>query len=151
MVIPTPEPQNYVDAQLAAVLDPTSSRDTLLITPGTPMPSVIPQGVTVARTKRGLVLTTNPAKISVIDNGTEEQVGQAIFGYGYDQSQGGNMAAVATNQQGTPVAEIAAPSNGSGMMQAMQAAGLLAPAGGAVNLKPRKDAAMQRMVGLLGD
>jgi len=59
---PTPEPQAYIDAQVASIMDPQSARDTVLVTPGSPMPSAIPQGLTVAKTSRGVVITKNPAK-----------------------------------------------------------------------------------------
>lgn len=150
MINPVPEPKHYVDAQVAAMADPSSARDTVLITPGTPMPSRIPPGAIVAQTRRGIVITTRPEKIPVIDSGTEEQVGIALFGYGYDQSKGGDMAAVASNAQGTPVAELATSKAPGQMTAAMQAAGLLAPHGGKVDLIPKKDAALRRLTGLLG-
>lgn len=150
-MMPTPEPRQYVDAQIAAMLDPSSARDTVLITPGSPMPSRIPPGAVVAQTKRGTVITTNPAKIGVIDSGDEEQVGLALFGYGFNQMNGGaDMAAIATNAAGIPVAELATSSQPGEMVKALNAAGLLAPDGGNVTMKPRKDAALQRLVGLLG-
>lgn len=147
---PIPEPRAYIDAQIAAIVDPSSARDTVLITPGTPMPSSVPPGLIVAQTRRGLVITKDPRKVAVIDRGSEEQVGLALFGYGHDQMQGGSMAAVASNVQGVPVAELATPDHPAGMMQAMQAAGLLAPDGGRVDLMPKKDAAARRLQGLLG-
>jgi hypothetical protein len=104
---PTPEPQRYADAQLMALLDPSSKRDTILITPGSPMPSRIPDGLTVARTSRGIVITSDPAKVKVIDQGSERDVGMALFGYAHDQSKGFDNVAVAMDRAGTPVAELA--------------------------------------------
>ena len=104
---PTPEPQGYADAQLMALLDPSSQRDTILITPGSPMPSRIPDGLTVAQTSRGIVITSDPSKVKIIDQGSERDVGMALFGYAYDQANGFDNVAVARDRAGTPVAELA--------------------------------------------
>jgi len=45
---PTAEPQRYIDAQVASIADPISARDTVLVTPGSPMPSAIPKNLYVA-------------------------------------------------------------------------------------------------------
>lgn len=147
MNTPTPEPQAYANAQVAAILDPQSGRDTVLITPGSAMPSVIPQGLTVAQTRRGMVITTDPAKVQMIDQGSEEDVGRALFGYGYDQSQGFDSVGVATDQQGVPVAEVASrPGDESNVMGLMK---MLAPTGGAAKMMPRTAVVDQRVRGLM--
>lgn len=147
MNTPTPEPQAYANAQVAAILDPQSGRDTVLITPGSPMPSMIPQGLTMAQTRRGMVITTDPAKVQIIDQGSEEDVGRALFGYGYDQSQGFDNVGVATDQQGVPVAEVAArPGDEESVMGLMK---MLAPTGGAAKMMPRTAVVDQRVRGLM--
>jgi hypothetical protein len=147
MNTPTPEPQAYANAQVAAILDPQSGRDTVLITPGSAMPSVIPQGLTVAQTRRGMVITTDPAKVQMIDQGTEEDVGRALFGYGYDQSQGFDAVGVATDAAGVPVAEVAAqPGDEESVMGLMK---MLAPTGGAAKMMPRTAVVDQRVRGLM--
>ena len=146
--MPTPEPQRYVDAQLAALLDPSSGRDTILITPGSPMPTRIPEGLTVARTSRGIVITSDPSKVSVIDRGSERDVGMALFGYGYDQSQGFKDVAVAMDRNGTPVAELAIKPGEE--MQAMRAASKLMPSQGLLDMISRENVVNKRVNTLLG-
>ena len=148
MNTPTPEPIQYANAQIAALADPRSSRDTVLITPGSPMPTQIPVGFTVAKTRRGVVITKDPRKIDVIDKGSEEDVGLALFGYGYDQANGFDQVGVATDAQGTPVAEVAAkPGDESKVAGLMK---MLAPTGGAAKMMPRTAVVDQRVRGLLG-
>lgn len=148
MITATPEPQAYIDAQIAALMDPTSARDTVLVTPGSPMPSFVPPGLTIANTSRGIVITKDPRKVGEIDKGGEAEVGNALFGFYHDQREGGDMAAVAHDAMGTPVAELATPQQK--VMQALQAASLLAPADGSVSLMSKQDAATKRILGLLG-
>lgn len=148
MNTPTPEPQAYADAQVAAIVDPQSARDTVLITPGSAMPSFIPQGLTVAHTRRGVVITKDPRKVEMIDRGSEEDVGRALFGYGYDQAKGFDQVGVARNAQGQPVAEVAAkPGDEERVMGLMK---MLAPTGGAADLMPRAAVVDKRLQGLLG-
>jgi len=144
---PTPEPQRYADAQLMALLDPSSKRDTILITPGSPMPSRIPDGLTVARTSRGIVITSDPAKVKVIDQGSERDVGMALFGYAHDQSKGFDNVAVAMDKNRTPVAELAIKPGQE--RAAMRAASLLAPSTGSTNMMSRGDVVKTRLKGLL--
>ena len=145
---PTPEPRSYVDAQVASIMDPQSARDTVLVTPGSPMPSFVPQGLTVAQTSRGMVITKDPSKIPVIDQGSDEQVGMALFGYAHDQAQGFDNVAMATDQQGTPVAELAVKPGEE--RKAMSLVEMLAPSGGGSRLVPRKDVVNNRISGLMG-
>lgn len=144
---PTPEPQRYVDAQLAALLDPQSKRDTILITPGSPMPSSIPDGLTVAQTSRGVVITSNPKKVKIIDQGSERDVGMALFGYAYDQAKGFDQVAVAMDRNGTPVAELAIKPGQE--QKAMRAASKLMPQNGLLDMIGRSDAVNNRVQGLL--
>ena len=144
---PTPEPQRYADAQLMALLDPSSKRDTILITPGSAMPSRIPDGLTVAQTSRGVVITSNPAKVKIIDQGSERDVGMALFGYAHDQAKGFDNVAVAMDRAGIPVAELAIKPGQE--KQAMRAASLLAPDTGSTNMMSRGDVVNTRLRGLL--
>lgn len=144
---PTPEPQRYADAQLMALLDPSSKRDTILITPGSAMPSRIPDGLTVAQTSRGVVITSNPAKVKIIDQGSERDVGMALFGYAHDQAKGFDNVAVAMDKSGIPVAELAIKPGQE--RQAMRAASLLAPDTGSTNMMSRSDVVNTRLKGLL--
>ena len=144
---PTPEPQRYADAQLMALLDPSSKRDTILITPGSPMPSRIPDGLTVAQTSRGIVITSDPSKVKIIDQGSERDVGMALFGYAHDQSKGFDNVAVAMDRSGIPVAELAIKPGQE--RRAMRAASLLAPDTGSTNMMSRGDVVNTRLRGLL--
>jgi len=144
---PTPEPQRYADAQLMALLDPSSKRDTILITPGSPMPSRIPDGLTVAQTSRGIVITSDPSKVKIIDKGSERDVGMALFGYAHDQAKGFDNVAVAMDRAGTPVAELAIKPGQE--RQAMRAASLLAPDTGSTNMMSRGDVVNTRLRSLL--
>jgi hypothetical protein len=145
---PTPEPQAYADAQVAAIMDPTSARDTVLITPGSAMPSAIPEGLTVAQTSRGVVITRDPRKVQVIDQGTDKDVGMVLFGYAHDQSRGFDNVGVAADAQGTPVAEVAArPGDEKRVMSLVD---MLAPMGGSSKMVPRKDVVGSRINGLMG-
>ena len=144
---PTPEPQGYADAQLMALLDPSSQRDTILITPGSPMPSRIPDGLTVAQTSRGIVITSDPAKVKIIDQGSEKDVGMALFGYAHDQAKGFDNVAVAMDRSGIPVAELAIKPGQE--RRAMRAASLLAPDTGSTNMMSRGDVVNTRLRGLL--
>jgi hypothetical protein len=144
---PTPEPQGYADAQLAALLDPSSGRDTILITPGSPMPSAIPDGLTVARTSRGMVITSDPEKVKIIDKGSERDVGMALFGYAYDQAKGFDNVAVAMDRNGTPVAELAIKPGEE--KKAMRAVSKLMPKNGLLDMIARNDVVNNRMQGLL--
>ena len=144
---PTPEPQSYANAQLMALLDPSSRRDTILITPGSPMPSRIPDGLTVAQTSRGIVITSDPSKVRIIDQGSERDVGMALFGYAYDQAKGFDNVAVAMDRSGIPVAELAIKPGQE--RRAMRAASLLAPDTGSTNMMSRGDVVNTRLRGLL--
>jgi hypothetical protein len=130
-----------------ALLDPSSKRDTILITPGSPMPSRIPDGLTVAETSRGIVITSDPSKVRIIDQGSEKDVGMALFGYAYDQANGFDNVAVARDRAGTPVAELAIKPGQE--RRAMRAASLLAPDTGSTNMMSRGDVVSTRLRGLL--
>lgn len=145
---PTPEPRAYIEAQVAALLDPNSARDTVLVTPGSPMPRNIPRGLTVAQTSRGVVITKDPRKVDLINKGTDEQVGQALFGYAYDQRNGYSDVATAEDANGIPVAELAVKPGDE--QKAMGLAEMLAPSGGRATLSPRMGTVNKRLQGLMG-
>ena len=112
------------------------------------MPTRIPEGLTVARTSRGIVITSDPSKVSVIDRGSESDVGMALFGYGYDQSQGFKDVAVAMDRNGTPVAELAIKPGEE--MHAMRAASKLMPSQGLLDMISRENVVNKRVNTLLG-
>ncbi len=111
------------------------------------MPSRIPDGLTVAQTSRGIVITSNPEKVKIIDRGSEKDVGMALFGYAYDQAKGFDKVAVAMDRNGTPVAELAVKPGQE--KQAMRAASKLMPQQGLLDMIGRGDAVNNRIQGLL--
>ena len=111
------------------------------------MPSRIPDGLTVAQTSRGIVITSDPAKVRIIDKGSEKDVGMALFGYAHDQTKGFDNVAVAMDRNRIPVAELAI--NPGQERQAMRAASLLAPDTGSTNMMSRGDVVNTRLRGLL--
>ena len=111
------------------------------------MPSAIPDGLTVARTSRGVVITSDPQKVKIIDKGSERDVGMALFGYAYDQAKGFDNVAVAMDRNGTPVAELAIKPGEE--KKAMRAASKLMPKNGLLDMIARNDVVNNRMQGLL--
>lgn len=146
---PQPEPLSYINAQIEALLDPQSSRDTVLITNGSPMPENIPDGLYVGETKHGVVITKDPNKIKLIARGDEREIGQALFGFYHEQQGTEELGVVAKNAQGIPVAELAVPNNPQVMQQALQAAQALAPRNGQVAIDSKQNILNAR-AGLLG-
>lgn len=138
---PIPEPQSYIDAQVAA-------RDTVLITPGSPLPSFVPPGAQVYHTRRGIVLTSDPRKAMMIDRGTDEDVSEALFGVRLQQDGTETQAAVARNADGIPVAEIALKPGQ--MMQGLLAAQMSLPKGGLLSIEPKEQLIAKRLKGLMG-
>ena len=94
------------------------------------------------------MITRNPAKVKIIDQGSDEDVGLALFGYAHDQSQGFDNVATATNAQGVPVAEVAVKPGDE--KRAMSLVDMLAPMGGSSKMVPRKDVVGSRINGLMG-
>lgn len=101
----------------------------------------------MARTSRGIVITSNPDKVKIIDQGSERDVGMALFGYSHDQSKGFDRVAVAMDRNGTPVAELAVKPGQE--KQAMRAASKLMPQQGLLDLIGRGDVVNNRIQGLL--
>ncbi|WP_027184822.1 PLxRFG domain-containing protein [Desulfovibrio inopinatus] len=80
--VPSPEPASNTQAQLEAILDPRSSKKAMLVTPGSPVPQHIPQGVHQIPTMHGLVLTADPAIAQAIPFDIDEQrLGQFLLDY----------------------------------------------------------------------
>ena len=112
------------------------------------MPSAIPRNLYVAQTSRGVVITKDPRKIELIDGGTDEEVGLALFGYGYDQRNGYSDVATAEDANGIPVAELAVKPGDE--QKAMGLAEMLAPSGGRAKMTPRMGTVNKRLQGLMG-
>lgn len=143
-----PEPLSYINAQIDSLLDPSSSRDTVLITNGSPIPENMPEGLYVGDTKHGVVITKDPSKIDMIAKGNEREIGKALFGFFYEQKPSDKLAVIAKNSAGIPVAELAVPNNGKVINNAMQAAQKLMPFNGTVGLD-NKENILKSRIGLL--
>lgn len=104
-----PEPQGTIDAQAKAVADPTSSKDTMEVTAGSPQPTpgILPEGIFKVPTANGVAYTTNREKALLIEQtgGHEETMGKVIFNMpgGKDGSNG--KVVVGLNAEGYPVYE----------------------------------------------
>lgn len=59
-----PEAPQDIAAQLAAIADESSGKDTMLVTKGDPVPAALPEGVRAVETRQGTVISKNPAKIA---------------------------------------------------------------------------------------
>ena len=146
---PTPEPesQGTIDAQARALVDDSSSKDTLLITPGSPLPSpgILPEGLDPVQTPRGQVISTNPEVVANPPQ-TEAEEGAVLFGpqaRPRDQSDGTVVQAL--DAEGIPVAEIATSRQEPDRLNAdLLQAENLAPAGGRVHISTAEEAVALR-------
>lgn len=60
--VSTPEPESDIRAQIKALLDPASTKDSVFLAPGNDAPRDLPPGVAVERRPEGTLLTTNEQK-----------------------------------------------------------------------------------------
>lgn len=135
---PIPESEEQVSAQIRAMLDRSSSKDSVLITEdsGQPDLSDLPDNVIKKETLGGLLLTTNAAKAARADQITEENE-DAVLGEILYNRQGGKantdgLAVVGYDADGVPVVEIA--SNVDSMDADVAEARKQTPAGGSVRV-----------------
>lgn len=139
-----PETQAQIDAQAAAVADPTSDKQTLLVTPGSPEPSTPVPGATEVETPLGKVITKDEAVIAAPPQ-TEAEMGKALYGAAGEQGKpaDADRAVVAQDAQGRPVAEIAA---GPSTLEAARAeAQAQAPEGGRVVERDPREVLAERI------
>jgi len=144
---PIPEPQTTIDAQAAAVADPTSAKDTMLVTPGSPMPSEEIPGAQKVETPQGTVITTNAEKAATAPK-TEAEIGALLFGDAGAEGKpaDGDRIIEATDATGRPVTQIVAgPSN---LEAARAEAGAQAPEGGEVRERDPREVIAERTAGL---
>jgi len=137
--LPIPESQQVIDAQAAAVIDPTSTRDTMLVTPGSPRPRLsLPPGAMERRQLRtqdgrqNEILTSNPQVAATVEP-TVQSIGAAVYGneMGKPADADGSVV-VARNAEGVPVSEEA--TSPTTVADALSRAEGAAPAGGSVEL-----------------
>ncbi|MGH1374437.1 MAG: thermonuclease family protein [Cellvibrionaceae bacterium] len=107
---PSTESQQVIDAQAAAVSDPTSTKDSIQITDGSPPPSegVLPEDIIQVDAENGPVFTTNPETAAIIEatGGDQKSVGQALYGAEDGKAGTDGTTIVARNAQGVPVSEF---------------------------------------------
>ncbi len=106
---PTPEPQRDTAAQIAAVRDPKSGKDTALITPDSAQ-DVDTNGLEVIDTPKGRFVTNNPYKAAFIrekkDKLDEQQIAD-ILGYGGTKADSDGTVIQAQDAAGNVVHEEA--------------------------------------------
>lgn len=105
---PLPEPLPVLEAQLALLADPQSQKDTVLVTPGSPLPEALPPGAERIDTNAGTFITTNGHKAALLRS--VGQVDDDLAGYVLYGLRGGkpddathvlrsvNKAGLATNE-----------------------------------------------------
>lgn len=112
---PLPEPLPALEAQLALLADPQSEKDTVLVTPGSPLPEALPLGAERIDTNAGTFITTNPDKAALLRS--VGQVDDDLAGYVLYGLRGGKPADAtrvlrSVNAAGQPTNEIVVgPSN----------------------------------------
>lgn len=147
---PIPEPQATIDAQAAAVADPTSAKDTMLVTPGSPLPSTEVPGAEAVETPQGTLITTDPAKAAAAP-ASEAEMGAALYGAaGADgKPVDADRVVEAVNAEGQPVTQIVAgPSN---IEAARAEAAAHAPEGGAVRERDPREVIAERAEGITAE
>lgn len=89
----TPEPAQDIHAQVAAMLDPASSKDAVFVATGneSAIPAVLPKDVMVAKRPEGVLLTTNRVKANQFRTGALNDAKMAKI-LGYPQAKGPAMA-----------------------------------------------------------
>jgi hypothetical protein len=115
---PAPESQKTIDAQMAAITDPRSAKDAMLVTPGSPMPADIPDNIIRVETPRGTVLTTNQEAASAIKaDPSIATMGKYIVGVDGGKPLDATHVVQALDEHGTPVSEVA--TNKAGQIKAV--------------------------------
>lgn len=142
-----PEGQDTIDAQAAAMGDPTSSKDTMEVTGGSPQPneSALPEGTIKLPTQNGVAYTTNQEKADLIaeTGGDEETMGQVIFNAPGGKRKGNGQVVVAQDARGNPIFERA--TNDDDINADIEEAMRQAPEGGDVGVATQEEVIQARM------
>jgi hypothetical protein len=147
-----PESTEDVAAQLAAVADPTSTKTTMFLANGSPVPDTLPPGVGRNTRPEGTLISSDPAKLTRFASGPLTDAGMAqLLDYGQSKLEalaGGNPLVVqAIGRNGGVVQEHAAS---LGSIPAATRAALRMVPGGRVRLTTPQAAIRRRLAGLLG-
>lgn len=143
-----PESLATIAAQLDAIRDPSSAKDTMIVTPGSPMPPDT-NGLHQIETNQGTIVTSNPDKAQAILDAhgqlTGDMVGQ-LLGYTGPKSQSDGTVVQALDRNGNVVHEEM--TNATSLPNAMHNANLMAPEGGTVQVTNVNDALQKRQAGV---
>lgn len=139
-----PESQADTRAQIEAILDPTSGKDTALITQNS-APAEIPEGLAVIETNQGTVVTSNPEKAAAVESTggqlSTDQVG-ALLDYTTPKAETDGTVVQAKDAAGNVVHEEA--TNQQNIEQAATIAQEKAPEGGSVQVTDAQAALQER-------
>lgn len=142
-----PESQETIDAQARAVADPSSTKDTMEVTGGSPQPTegILPPGTIAVPTKNGVAYTTNKRKATIIrrTGGDEEIMGRVLYNAPGGKDGANGQVVVATDPQGNPIYERA--TNDADREADLAEARRQAPAGGSVGVDTVENAVQARM------
>lgn len=139
-----PEPVGDLQAQIAAVRDPSSGKNVALVTPSNSTDGLDLSGLHTVQTPRGLIVTSDPTKAEIArflaDDLSDDQVGR-LLGYGSTKAQSDGTVVQAKDAAGQVVSgEATAQADVDG---AVARATDMAPAGGSVEVTD-VDQALQR-------
>lgn len=139
-----PESQADTRAQIEAILDQTSGKDTALITQNS-APAEIPEGLAVIETNQGAVVTSNPEKAAAVESTggqlSTDQVG-ALLDYTTPKAETDGTVVQAKDAAGNVVHEEA--TNQQNIEQAAAIAQEKAPDGGSVQVTDAQTALQVR-------
>lgn len=145
-----PEPQHDIDAQANAVRDPSSAKDSMLVTQPDAAPSDV-SGLQSVKTPHGMFYSTNADKIAAAgaDNLSQDDMGKLLGYVTPSDARGGAQDTVvqALDKNGNVVhEEVTTPEH---QAAALANAQTMMPAGGRVNTTDVTSSLARRMQGLV--
>ncbi len=87
-----PEATGVIEAQIEALQDPATPKDSVFVANGSAMPASIPEGLTVQKGESGTLITSDPQKAQLFEDDESDETVAGILGY--QQSKGDIAAAV---------------------------------------------------------
>jgi hypothetical protein len=82
-----PEPKGDIQAQINAMMDKKTPKDTVFVANGTEMPDNIPKDTRIVKGASGTLITTNNAKAEEFKINESDEVVAKILGYGQSKNQ----------------------------------------------------------------
>jgi hypothetical protein len=133
---PAPESEATINAQMRAITDQSSTKDTMIVTPGSPMPENMPEGILQVETPDGVVLTTNQEKADAIaqaeDGDRERILGMALYDRPEGKEGSDGLVIRVLDKDGNPISEIA--TSFETLQRDIESAEGMATAGGSVRV-----------------